>query len=344
MTDQTVPGAPRVLVTGSAGFIGYHLCAKLLASGAQVTGLDSFSDYYDVGLKRARHARLEGPGFSAVEGRVETTGLLDDLVARTRPEIVVHLAGQAGVRHSIDAPESYLDANVTGTFRLLEALRRHPCRHLMMASSSSAYGAETEMPYREDMAANLPLSFYAATKKAGETMAHSYAHLYGVPTTMFRFFTVYGPWGRPDMALFKFTRAILEGEPIDVYNHGEMRRDFTYVEDLVDGLTRLAEVPPIPPRDRGPAIPGDSLSPVAPWRVVNLGHGAPQKLGAFIAAIEQATGREAHRNMLPIQPGDVPATWADTRLQEALIGPLPKTPMPQGVARFVDWYRAYHGA
>ena len=343
MTDQP-QRASRVLVTGSAGFIGHHLCARLLETGAEVTGIDALTDYYDPALKRARNARLAGPRFEAVEGRIETPGLLDDLVERVRPEIVVHLAGQAGVRHSIEAPESYVEANLIGSFRLIEALRRHPCRHLMMASTSSAYGAETEMPYRETMAANLPMSFYAATKKANEAMAHSYAHLYGLPTTMFRFFTVYGPWGRPDMALFKFTRAILAGEALDVYNHGEMRRDFTYVDDLVEGLMRLAERPPEVPDARGPAIAGDSLSPVAPWRVLNLGHGAPQKLDDFIAAIEAATGREARRNLMPMQPGDVPATWADTTLQEALIGPLPKTPLAEGVARFVEWYRAYHGA
>lgn len=343
MTDQP-QRASRVLVTGSAGFIGHHLCARLLEAGAEVTGIDALTDYYDPALKRARNARLAGPRFDAVEGRIETPGLLDDLVERVRPEIVVHLAGQAGVRHSIEAPESYVEANLIGSFRLIEALRRHPCRHLMMASTSSAYGAETEMPYRETMAANLPMSFYAATKKANEAMAHSYAHLYGLPTTMFRFFTVYGPWGRPDMALFKFTRAILADEAIDVYNHGEMRRDFTYVDDLVEGLMRLAERPPEAPDARGSAIAGDSLSPVAPWRVVNLGHGAPQKLEDFIAAIEAATGREARRNLMPMQPGDVPATWADTTLQEALIGPLPKTPLAEGVARFVEWYRAYHGA
>ncbi|WP_282026925.1 NAD-dependent epimerase/dehydratase family protein [Limimaricola cinnabarinus] len=343
MSDPFVPRAPRILVTGSAGFVGYHLCARLLAQGAQVTGLDAFTDYYDVALKRARHARLAGPGFTEAEGRVETPGLIEDLVARLRPEIVVHLAGQAGVRHSIDAPETYLDANITGSFRLLEALRRHPCRHLMFASSSSVYGAEAQMPYAEAMGANAPMSFYAATKKAGEAMAHSYAHLYGIPSTMFRFFTVYGPWGRPDMALFKFTSAILDDAPIDVYNHGDMRRDFTFVEDLVEGLVRLADAPPAPPRARGEPVAQDSLSPVAPWRVVNLGHGAPQRLGDFIAAIEAATGRRARRNALPMQPGDVPATWADTRLQEALIGPLPKTPLDEGVARFVAWYRAHYG-
>ncbi|SDF20690.1 NAD-dependent epimerase/dehydratase family protein, partial [Limimaricola pyoseonensis] len=229
-----------------------------------------------------------------------------------------------------------------GSFRLIEALRATPCAHLMMASTSSAYGAETEMPYCEDMAANWPVSFYAATKKANEAMAHSYAHLYGIPTTMFRFFTVYGPWGQPDMALFKFTRAILAGEPIDLYNHGRMRRDFTYVEDLVEGLLRLSGRPPEGPGARGPAIAGDSLSPVAPWRVVNIGHGAPQVLGDFVAAIEAATGRAAIRNLMEIQPGDVPATWADTGLQEALIGKLPKTPLAEGVANFVAWYRHHY--
>ncbi len=330
----------RALVTGSAGFIGYHCCASLLADGFEVIGLDAMSDYYEVTLKQARHERLAREArFRPVEAAIETPGILHDLMARERPDLVVHLAAQAGVRHSIEAPRSYVEANLVGLFELLEAARAHPPRHMLMASTSSVYGANAAMPYGETDKADWPMSFYAATKKAGEAMAHSYAHLYGLPITMFRFFTVYGPWGRPDMALFKFTRAILEGAPIDVYNHGEMSRDFTYVDDLIEGVRRLIDVIP----GEGAVVPGDSLSPVAPWRVVNIGHGAPVRLGDFIGAIEAATGRRAERHLLPIQPGDVPATWADATLLRALVGELPRTDLHEGVARFVEWYRGYYG-
>lgn len=330
----------KALVTGSAGFIGYHLCQRLLAEGWQVLGLDGMSDYYDVTLKQRRHAMLgQSPGFRAVEGLVETPGLLRGLMEDLRPDVVVHLAAQAGVRWSIEAPRAYLEANLIGSFELLEAARAHPPAHLLMASTSSAYGANTEMPYAETHRADHPMSFYAATKKAGEVMAHSYAHLYGLPTTMFRFFTVYGPWGRPDMALFKFVKAILEGAPIDIYNHGDMRRDFTYVDDLVEGIRRLIDAAP----GTAPVGPCDSLSPVAPWRVVNIGNGAPVPLMEFVAAIEAATGRIATKRLLPMQPGDVPATWADATLIEALTGPLPRTDIRAGVQKFVDWYRGYYG-
>jgi len=329
----------KALVTGSAGFIGYHLCQRLLAEGWQVLGLDGMSDYYDVTLKQRRHAMLsQNPGFRAVEGLVETPGLLRGLMEDLRPDVVVHLAAQAGVRWSIEAPRAYLEANLIGTFELLEAARAHPPGHLLLASTSSAYGANTEMPYAETHRADHPMSFYAATKKAGEAMAHSYAHLYGLPTTMFRFFTVYGPWGRPDMALFKFVKAILSGQPIDIYNHGDMRRDFTYVDDLVEGIRRLIDAAP----GTAPVGPCDSLSPVAPWRVVNIGNGAPVPLMEFVAAIEAATGHTAAKRLLPMQPGDVPATWADATLIEALTGPLPRTDIRAGVQKFVDWYRGYY--
>lgn len=329
----------KALVTGSAGFIGYHLCQRLLAEGWQVLGLDGMSDYYDVMLKQRRHAMLsQNPGFRAVEGLVETPGLLRGLMEDLRPDVVVHLAAQAGVRWSIEAPRAYLEANLIGTFELLEAARAHPPGHLLLASTSSAYGANTEMPYAETHRADHPMSFYAATKKAGEAMAHSYAHLYGLPTTMFRFFTVYGPWGRPDMALFKFVKAILSGQPIDIYNHGDMRRDFTYVDDLVEGIRRLIDAAP----GTAPVGPCDSLSPVAPWRVVNIGNGAPVPLMEFVAAIEAATGQTATKRLLPMQPGDVPATWADATLIEALTGPLPRTDIRAGVQKFVDWYRGYY--
>jgi len=331
--------AGKIFITGSAGFIGYHLSQRLLDAGWQVLGLDGMSDYYDVALKERRHAMLrQNKGFRAVEGLLEARGLVRGLVEEFRPDVIVHLAAQAGVRYSIEAPRSYVDANLIGTFEVLEAARAFPPQHLLLASTSSVFGANTEMPYAETHKADHQMSFYAATKKATEAMAHSYAHLYGLPTTMFRFFTVYGPWGRPDMALFKFVKAILAGEAIDVYNHGDMRRDFTYIDDLVIGIERL--IAAVPGTEAAAAF--DSLSPVAPWRVVNIGNGAPVQLMEFVAAIEAATGAEARKNLMPMQPGDVPATWADATLIEALTGPLPRTDIREGVRRFVDWYRDYY--
>lgn len=260
------------------------------------------------------------------------------MVGTFDPDVIVHLAAQAGVRYSIDAPRSYVASNLIGSHEVLEAARACKPKHLMMASTSSAYGANTEMPYAETHRAVHPMSFYSATKIANEAMAHSYAHLFGIPTTMFRFFTVYGPWGRPDMALFKFTKAILDDEPIDVYNHGNMQRDFTYVEDLIEGIVRLAGTVP----GTEPIGPVDSLSPVAPFRVVNIGHGMPIALNEFIEAIEASTGRKAERNLMPMQPGDVPSTWADASLVEALVGTLPRTDIWDGVQQFVDWYRGWN--
>lgn len=330
----------RALVTGSAGFIGYHLAQALLSEGVEVIGLDAHDPYYDPALKVAREARLaEMPGFSPIRGRVEDPGLLADVFARARPDVVVHLAAQAGVRHSIDNPRAYLQSNIIGTFELLEAARAHPPRHLLLASTSSAYGANREMPYRETDRADHQMSFYAASKKSTEAMAHSYAHLFGLPVTLFRFFTVYGPWGRPDMALYLFTSAILKGQPIRVFNHGRMRRDFTYVTDLVRAIRLLMDAVP----GDSPVGPEDSLSPVAPHRVVNIGNGAPVELLDFIAAIEAATGRQAIRELLPMQPGDVPATWADTTLLRNLTGYAPQTPVVEGVARYVEWFRDYYG-
>ena len=338
MTDDR----KTALVTGSAGFIGYHLSARLLAEGWEVIGLDALTDYYDVELKRAREARLtDKSGYRAVHERIETPGVLADLMAETVPGIVIHLAAQAGVRYSIEAPRSYLESNLAGTFELLEAARANPPRHLLMASTSSVYGANTDMPYAETDKADTQMSFYAATKKANEAMAHSYAHLYGLPVTMFRFFTVYGPLGRPDMAPHRFTRAILQGDPIDVYNRGDMQRDFTYIDDLVEALCRL--IGTAPTRPEGVVDLGDSLSPVAPYRIVNIGRAAPQPLTEFIAAIERAANRTAKRNLLPMQPGDVPATWADSTLLRRLTGYVPDTPLDEGVAAFVAWYRDYYG-
>ncbi|GAA0787836.1 NAD-dependent epimerase/dehydratase family protein [Roseibium denhamense] len=332
-----------VLVTGSAGFIGYYLCTRLLADGFRVIGLDAMTDYYDVRLKERRQQMLlQNEQFRAVNDRVEAPELLMRLFSEEKPDIVIHLAAQAGVRYSIEAPRSYLESNICGTFELLEAARAHPPEHMLLASTSSAYGANTEMPYTETDKADHQMSFYAATKKATESMAHSYSHLYGLPVTMFRFFTVYGPWGRPDMALFKFTKAILEDQPIDVYNFGDMRRDFTYVEDLVEGIRLLIDAAPVRPEEGGSVADGDSLSPVAPWRVVNIGNSTCVQLTEFIEAIEAATGKTAQRNMMPIQAGDVPATWANADLLQSLTGFRPKTSIREGVAKFVAWYRDYY--
>jgi UDP-glucuronate 4-epimerase len=329
------------LITGSAGFIGYFTARALLDAGWRVIGLDALSDYYDVALKERRHAMLsQSAGFTPVIGRLETPDLLRDLFQTHTPDLVIHLAAQAGVRYSIDNPASYVQANLVGTSELLEAARAHPPEHMMLASTSSVYGANTEMPYREDHKVDTQMSFYAATKKATEALAHSYAHLYHLPVTMFRFFTVYGPWGRPDMAHFKFTKAILNGDPIDVYNNGEMMRDFTYIDDLVASILALSQAIPDPDKPSQ----NDSISPVAPFRVVNIGNGAPVKLMDYIAAIETACGTQAQKNFMPMQAGDVPATWADTTLLNELTGQRPITPVTQGIQHFVDWYRDYYQA
>jgi len=328
----------KILITGSAGFIGCHTAKYFLERGVQVIGLDALTDYYDLDLKRARHAELERfATFSPVIGKIETPGLVKDLITDHSPDIIIHLAAQAGVRYSLDAPRTYLDSNISGTFELLEAVRQTPPRHLLIASSSSVYGANPDMPYTELDATDRPLSFYAATKKASEALAHSYAHLYHIPTTMFRFFTVYGPWGRPDMALFKFTEAMENDRPIDIYNHGNLKRDFTYVDDLVLRLAKLVEHPPT-----APISTRDSCSPDAPFRTLNIGTGHPINLMDFVIELEQALGRRANKNLLPMQPGDVPATWASSELLTELIGDLPVTPLQDGIAAFVQWYRAYY--
>ncbi|MEP5762831.1 MAG: NAD-dependent epimerase/dehydratase family protein [Litoreibacter sp.] len=331
------------LVTGAAGFIGYHVSQRLLADGYTVIGFDGMSDYYDVALKRARVDRLESHrAFTFIEGLLETDGLVMELFEIHRPDVVVHLAAQAGVRWSIENPKAYLDANLIGVFNILEAARAYTPAHLLMASTSSAYGANTAMPYAETMRADHQMSFYAATKKANEAMAHSYAHLYDIPTTMFRFFTVYGTWSRPDMAPILFTKAILAGEPIKVFNHGKMQRDFTYVDDLVHGLRLLIDVPPVRPASPNDIAEGDSLSPVAPHRVINIGNGDSVPLMDFIAAIEDATGAEAQKIFMDMQPGDVPATWASADLLKSLTGYSPKTDVKKGVSEFVAWYRDYY--
>lgn len=330
----------RVFITGTAGFIGFHLAGLLLDEGHEVHGFDGMSDYYDVKLKQDRHALLRArPGFTATEARLEDMPSLQATVDACAPEVVVHLAAQAGVRYSIDNPRAYVDANLTGTFNLLEATLKHRPKHLLLASSSSVYGASPDQPYKETHQTNRPLSFYAATKQANEAMGHAWAHIHNLPVSMFRFFTVYGPWGRPDMAPYKFTRGILEGRAIDVYNHGKMWRDFTYVTDLVRGLRLLIDCPPGGEETR---VAGDSLSPEAPWRVLNIGNSQKVRLEDFISAIEEATGKPAIRNYMEMQPGDVPATWADASLMQTLTGYRPQTDVREGMKNFVAWYRDYY--
>ena len=333
----------KVFVTGSAGFIGYHLSRLLLAEGFKVHGYDGLTDYYDVGLKHRRHAMLlQSAHFSATEAMLEDFSVLSSSVKLFQPDVIVHLAAQAGVRYSIENPRAYVDSNLIGAFNIMECAREAGVAHLLMASTSSVYGANSKMPFVETDQTETPMTFYAATKKANEMMAHSYAHIHDLPITMFRFFTVYGPWGRPDMALFKFTKGILDGTPIDVYNHGEMWRDFTYVEDLVQGIRLLMDMIPVRPTSPADITDGDSLSPVAPYRVVNIGNSEKVRLTDFISAIEEEIGRKAIRNYMPMQPGDVPATWADASLLRALTRYQPQTAMRQGVARFVAWYREYY--
>ncbi|MCJ2035008.1 NAD-dependent epimerase/dehydratase family protein [Methylobacterium sp. J-068] len=334
----------RVFVTGTAGFIGFHLARRLLGEGHAVTGFDGFSDYYDVGLKRARHADLaRNPNFTAVEARLEAPGALLEAIGRAAPEIVVHLAAQAGVRHSLENPAAYVDANLAGMANLIEAVRAHPVRHLLFASTSSAYGGNTATPFREADAAVTPLTLYAASKLAGEAMAHAYSHLFAIPTTAFRFFTVYGPWGRPDMALFLFTRKILAGEPIEVFAGGAAERDFTYIDDLVAAIRGLMDrPPPLPGGAGGPVLAGDTLSPVAPFRLVNIGGGRPVRVDAMIDELERALGRSAERVLKPLPPGDVPRTHASTDLLRALVGSVPETPLSVGIPAFVAWYRRYY--
>ena len=330
----------RVFITGTAGFIGFHLAEMLLQSGWQVAGYDGMTDYYDVSLKQRRHQMLrQHPDFSATVAMLEDMESLGEAVADFAPDVIVHLAAQAGVRYSLENPRAYIDANIVGTFNVMECARTAQVKHLLMASTSSVYGANTQMPFDELQKADTPLTIYAATKKAGESMGHSYAHIYGLPTTMFRFFTVYGPWGRPDMALFKFTKGILEGTPIDIYNHGDMWRDFTYVTDLVRGISGLIEAVPGAPDT---AVEGDNLSPAAPFRVVNLGNSEKVRLMDFIEAIEDELGKKAIRNYMPMQTGDVPATWANADLLQRLTGYKPQTGFRHGIAQFVEWYRDYY--
>jgi UDP-glucuronate 4-epimerase len=320
----------RFLVTGTAGFVGFHVAHRLLSEGHAVVGIDGITPYYDQALKRRRHEVLGGfPQFSAHVMMLEDSARLAECVRAASADIVIHLAAQAGVRYSAENPRAYLDSNITGTFNLLEALKGLACNHLIVASTSSVYGASAKIPFEETQPTDHPVSLYAATKKAMEVLAYSYAYSTGLATTAIRLFTVYGPWGRPDMAIFKFTRNIIEGSPIDVYGFGNMTRDFTYVDDTVESIRRLIDRPP---------------SSDAPFRVVNVGGGQPVGLLDFIAAIETAVGRKAIRRELPMQPGDVPATYASTALLERLIGFKPQTPLAAGVEKFVAWYRDQYRA
>jgi len=301
------------------------------------------TDYYDVRLKQARHNCLhEYSAFTATEALLEDDTALQAAIDAAQPEVIVHLAAQAGVRYSLENPRAYIDANIIGTFNVIEGARRHKVKHLLMASTSSVYGANEEMPYAERHKADTQMSFYAATKKANEAMGHAYAHLHGIPTTMFRFFTVYGPWGRPDMALFKFTKNILAGKPIDIYNHGQMWRDFTYVTDLVRGIRLLIDAIPPAVGSRNNPIEDDSISSVAPYRVVNIGNSDKVRLLDFVEAIEEYLGCKAERNFMEMQAGDVPATWADASLLQRLTDYTPKTDFKIGIRNFIDWYREFY--
>lgn len=336
----------KILVTGSAGFIGFHLARLLLDQGHEVLGIDAITDYYDTELKRRRHAILQqNAKFTASEVDICDYAALAATATAFCPDVIVHLAAQAGVRHSIEAPRTYIETNLIGTFNVMECARELAVDHLLMASTSSVYGANREMPFAETQKADTQMSLYAATKKAGESMGHSYAHLWELPTTMFRFFTVYGPWGRPDMALFKFTKAGLEGKPIDVFNHGKMERDFTYVGDIVSAISLLIKAPPpkVSVRANWQPVEGDSLSDVAPFRVINIGNSEKVRLLDYIEAIENAIGRKITRNYMDIQPGDVPASWANCELLKNLVNYQPRTSIQQGVGRFVEWYRDYYG-
>ncbi len=332
-----------VLITGTAGFIGFHLAKHMLGEGFRVVGYDGMTDYYDVRIKERRHQMLnQNPNFKCKVGMLEDFETLHAFMSAVKPDIIVHLAAQAGVRYSLENPRAYIEANIVGTFNVQECARELGVDHLLMASTSSVYGANEVMPFTENERTDHPLTLYAATKKANEHMGHSYAHLWKIPTTMFRFFTVYGPWGRPDLALFKFVKATLEGDEIDVYNNGNMERDFTYIDDLVHAIRLLCDVPPIEPKSRDDIPVYDSLSPVAPYRMVNVGNSTKIPLLDFIDEIECSLGIKTKRNYMEMQKGDVPATWANADLLRELTGYVPKTNVKEGVRAFVDWYRDYY--
>ena len=333
-----------ILVTGCAGFVGMHCAERLLARGETVVGIDNLNAYYDPALKEARLARLTPhPRFSFERLDVANRAGLAALFARVRPVRVLHLAAQAGVRYSLEQPDDYTDSNLLGFANILQGCRTQGVAHLVFASSSSVYGGNAKLPFSERDAVDHPISYYAATKKANEVMAHTYAHLYGLPTTGLRFFTVYGPWGRPDMALFKFTRAMLAGETIEVYGNGQLVRDFTYIDDIVEGVLRVLDKPATPDPGYDPLAPNPGTSS-APYRIFNIGNSAPTVLMDYITALEQALGRPADKRLLPIQPGDMHSTAADCSALAAWVGFAPSTPVHEGVARFVDWYRNFYPA
>jgi len=332
----------RVLVTGAAGFIGFYVSKRLMERGDEVVGLDNLNDYYDVELKKARLAQLEGRhGFRFVQAALEDRSRISALFRETQFDKVINLAAQAGVRYSLTNPYAYVDSNLVGFINILEGCRHHHVKHLVFASSSSVYGANTKMPFSIHHNVDHPVSLYAATKKANELMAHTYSHLYKLPCTGLRFFTVYGPWGRPDMALFLFTKAILEDRPIDVYNYGKMQRDFTYIDDIVEGVVRVADkVAEADPGWSGD-LPDPGTSP-APYRIYNIGNNNPVELMRFIEVLEEALGKKAKKNLLPIQPGDVPATYADVDDLMRDVGFKPSIPIEEGIRRFVEWYKGYY--
>jgi len=332
----------RILVTGAAGFIGFHLVQRLLRHGHQVIGFDNLNDYYDVTLKNDRLAILEGmAGFSFVRGALEDRPGIEALFQGGRFDYVINLAAQAGVRYSLQNPHAYVDSNICGFLNILEGCRRTSVKHLVYASSSSVYGANAAVPFSEHHPVDHPVSLYAATKKANELMAHTYAHLFALPVTGLRFFTVYGPWGRPDMAYFSFTKAILEGRPIDVFNHGRMKRDFTYIDDVIEGIVRVVDYIPCPDPFWNPERP-DPATSSAPYRVYNIGNNQPVELGRFIEVLEECLGKIAEKKFLPMQPGDVPLTYADVTDLADAVGFSPGTSIEDGIARFVDWYREYY--
>lgn len=333
----------KVLITGTAGFIGSTLALRLLARGDEVIGVDNVNDYYDVNLKLARLARVkEYPGFTEVRGDIEDSKLIRDTFAQHKPDRVVNLAAQAGVRYSLENPRAYIDSNVIGFLNILEACRHEGCEHLVYASTSSVYGSHTNMPFSVHEGVDHPVSLYAATKKSNELMAHTYSHLFNIPTTGLRFFTVYGPWGRPDMALFLFTRNILEGKPIDVFNYGRHKRDFTYVDDIVEGVIRTLDNVAQPNSQWNSDSP-DPASSAAPFRVYNIGNNEPVELEHYISVLEDCLGKKAEKNLLPLQAGDVPDTYADVTDLIQDVGYKPDTSVEEGVRNFVDWYQSYYG-
>ncbi|MEM0655813.1 MULTISPECIES: NAD-dependent epimerase [Klebsiella] len=333
----------KFLVTGAAGFIGFHACRRLLEAGHEVVGIDNMNDYYDVNLKQSRLDLLQSPLFSFHKIDLADREGMAQLFASEKFNRVIHLAAQAGVRYSLENPFAYADSNLIGYLNILEGCRHNKVEHLLYASSSSVYGLNRKMPFSTDDSVDHPVSLYAATKKANELMAHTYSHLYGIPTTGLRFFTVYGPWGRPDMALFKFTKAMLEGKSIDVYNYGKMKRDFTYIDDIVEAIVRMQDIIP----QANPEWTVETGSPAdssAPYRVYNIGNSSPVELMDYITALEEALGMKAEKNMMPIQPGDVLETSADTKPLYDMVGFRPQTTVRQGVKNFVDWYKAYYKA